>query len=119
MSNRLFIGNLPWSATEEELLEFFGDRVTNVKIIADRESGRSRGFGFAEAESSEAARVVISEFNGRVFMGRDLRINEAEERKPSGGGGSRSGGYHGGAPSRDGNGGRRDRERGRRDNDRD
>jgi RNA recognition motif-containing protein len=119
VGNRLFVGNLSWNATEEELRNFLGDRVTNVKIITDRETGRSRGFAFAETVSDEAAQALVSEFNGQMFLGRDLRINEAEERRPSsgGGGGYRSGGggYHSGGPPRDDGGGRRDRGRRRRD----
>lgn len=96
MGNRLFVGNLSWDATEDELRSFLGDSVTGVKIINDRETGRSRGFGFVEAtDDAEAARIA-SEFDGRLFMGRELRINEAHEREQrprSNGGGYRG---HGG-----------------------
>ena len=106
MGNRLFIGNLSWEATEDELRLFLGgDTVTSVKIISDRETGRSRGFGFVEMSDDDEAKRVITELDGRLFGGRELRINEAHEkeqrpRSSSGGGG---GGYQGrsGPPPRD------------------
>ena len=104
MGNRLFIGNLSWDATEDELCSFLGPSVTGVKIINDRETGRSRGFGFAEAIDDDSAAEVMAEFDGKAFRGRDLRINEAAERpQRSGGGRGRSsdgGGGH--RPTNDG-----------------
>jgi RNA recognition motif-containing protein len=105
MGNRLFVGNLSWEASEGELRSFLGDSVTGVKIINDRETGRSRGFGFVETESSDAAADIIAQFDGRDFMGRELRINEAHDRpqRSSGGyGGDRGGGR---PEHRDGGGG--------------
>lgn len=93
MAKRLFVGNLPWGATEEDLRSFLGESAVSVRIVTDRDTGRSRGFAFVEADSDEAAQEMMQQFNGAIFQGRDLRINEAHER-PSGGGG----GYRG--PSR-------------------
>lgn len=80
---KLFVGNLPFSATErevEELLEQHGE-VHSVKLITDRETGRPRGFGFVEMDA-EGADAAIAALDGTVFGGRNLRINEAMERKP-------------------------------------
>jgi RNA recognition motif-containing protein len=93
MGSKLFVGNLPWGATSEDLTAFFGEGVLSVKVIADRETGRSRGFAFIEAESEVEAKRIIDSFNGVDFQGRELRINEAEERQRSGGGGGGGRGY--------------------------
>ena len=92
MGNRLFVGNLSFDATTESLRAIFatvGD-VAEVAIITDRETGQSRGFGFVTMSSSDGARKAISELNGANLDGRQLRVNEAEERGPRrspGGGG--------------------------------
>ena len=101
MSKRLFIGNLAWSTTEETLraaLEEGGRTCANVRIIMDRETGRPRGFAFAEMETEEEAKATIEDMNGKELDGRPLRVNEAEERppRPGGGGGYGGGGYRGG-----------------------
>lgn len=83
---KIYVGNLPWTATEEEVREFFSEYgdVESIAIIVDRETGRSRGFGFVEMEDSEADRA-IEEANGQSLGGRSLRVNEAQERRrPSG-----------------------------------
>ncbi|MEJ2130696.1 MAG: RNA-binding protein [Gammaproteobacteria bacterium] len=83
---KIYVGNLPWTATEEDVREFFSEYgdVGSVAIIVDRETGRSRGFGFVEMEDSEADRA-IEEANGQSLGGRTLRVNEAQERRrPSG-----------------------------------
>ena len=80
MSPRIYLGNLPYRATEDELrqeLARFG-RVREVKIITD--GGRSKGFGFAEFETSEEAAEAISAMDGQAFQGRNLKVNEAKER---------------------------------------
>ena len=85
---RIYVGNLSWGSTEEDISQFFsawGD-VTSVAIIVDRETGRSRGFGFVEMSDSDGARA-IAEGNGKPLDGRPLRINEAQERQRGGGGG--------------------------------
>ena len=79
---RIYVGNLPWSSTEADLREFFGSygNVHSVDIITDRETGRSRGFGFVEMDDAEAQRA-ISEADGKELAGRPLRVNEAQERR--------------------------------------
>ena len=81
MSKNIYVGNLPWKTTEEEIKELFNKfgEVLSVKIIKDRETGRPRGFGFVDMENADAA---ISELNGKDFGGRALRVNEARERAP-------------------------------------
>jgi RNA recognition motif-containing protein len=99
----IFVGSLPFKIEEadlKELFEAFGE-VTSVKIINDRESGRSKGFGFVEMADDEAANKAIAELNGSEVAGRNIVVNQAEDKKPRdnnrgfGGGGSR-GGYSGG-----------------------
>ena len=79
----IFVGNLPFSASEEEVGELFTPfgEVQAVRLITDRETGRPRGFGFVEMEQ-EDAQAAIEALNGTEMGGRTLRINEAEERKP-------------------------------------
>ena len=79
----IYVGNLPFSATEEEIRNLFSSygTVHAVKLVADRETGRPRGFGFVEMEDSAAA-SAISALNGKDMGGRSLRINEAREREP-------------------------------------
>lgn len=81
---KIYVGNLPWSATEEELRQWFSEygQVESVAIVLDRETGRSRGFGFVEMGDDDADRA-ISEGNGKPMSGRPLRINEALERSRS------------------------------------
>ena len=81
MSKKIYVGNLPFEATEEGVRELFAQygEVTSVNIIADRETGRPRGFGFVEMEDADKA---ISELNDKDFGGRNLRVNEARERAP-------------------------------------
>lgn len=88
----IYVGNLPFSATEDEVRDLFaayGD-VQEVRLMSDRETGRPRGFGFVKMNASEAD-AAIRALDGKDFGGRNLRINEAEERKPrpprNGGGG--------------------------------
>ena len=78
---KLYVGNLPWSATEDELRDLFAafGNVESVRIITDRETGRSRGFGFVEMDDPGADRAV-EEANGQSLGGRPLRVNEAQER---------------------------------------
>ncbi len=85
---KIYVGNLPWSATEAELRELFSSvgSVHSAAVITDRETGRSRGFGFIEMDDSDAERA-ISELNGREMDSRQLRVNEAQERQGRSAGG--------------------------------
>ena len=97
MGKRLYVGNLPYDATEAALLEVFGQdgrKVEKVHIVLDRETGRPRGFAFVEMATDEQARAAMQALDGKDFRGRMMRINEAEDRRP---GGPRPGGP-GGAP---------------------
>jgi RNA recognition motif-containing protein len=99
MAARLFVGNLPFTTTENDLQDHFGQAgaVAGVNIMQDRATGRSRGFAFVEMGSQEDATKAISMFHGKDFQGRALTVNEArprEERPPMGGGGG-GGGYRG------------------------
>lgn len=95
MSAKLYVGNLPWSVTEEDLKSHFASvvDVQSATIITDRETGKSRGFGFVEVSDSQKA---IEAFNGQDFNGRRLTVNEARERPSRGGGGYGGGSYGGG-----------------------
>lgn len=101
MGNRLYIGNLSYSATSDSLREAFSacGEVTDVHIVEDRDSGQSRGFGFVTMGSATEAAKAISMLDGSSLGGRALRVNEAEERQ-SGGGGARRGGGGGGGGGR-------------------
>ena len=90
MGNRLYVGNLPFSAEESAVKALFEQddrKVTEVKLITDRDTGRLRGFGFVEMENSEDAGKAISALNGYQLDGRALTVNEARERSEGGGGG--------------------------------
>ena len=90
MGNRIYVGNLPFSADESSVKSLFeqNDRsVTEVKLITDRDTGRPRGFGFVEMSNSEEAGKAITELNGYEMDGRELNVNEAKERNEGGGGG--------------------------------
>jgi RNA recognition motif-containing protein len=89
------VGNLPFSANEEDVRELFAQNnrtVNEVSLITDRDTGRPRGFGFVEMGSQEDAEAAIQELNGYQMEGRALTVNEARERSTSGGGGRRGGG---------------------------
>lgn len=83
---KLYVGNLPWSTTEDDLRDLFSEvgETDSVAVITDRETGRSRGFGFVEM-SDDDARNAIARFDGKDFQGRTLRINEAQNRRGGGG----------------------------------
>ena len=85
MSVKLYVGNPSFSTTEEELREVFEKHGTlvSVKVITDRESGRSRGFGFVEYEDANSATEAQNSLNGQQLGGRDLRVNEAHEKHDS------------------------------------
>ena len=83
MSKSIYVGNLPWAATEEQVKELFASygNVLSVKLVSDRETGRARGFGFVEMEDAEAD-SAIEALDNTSFGGRTLRINEAKPRAP-------------------------------------
>lgn len=93
MGNRLYVGNLSFHATTDSLRAAFAERgeVTDVHVVMDRETGRSRGFAFVTMGSDHEAQSAISSMNGALLDGRPLRVNEAEERpqRSGGGGGDR------------------------------
>lgn len=98
MSMKLYVGNLAFQTTSEDLQQLFGQAgtVESASIIEDRETGRSRGFGFVEMSTSEEGNAVIQQFNGHEVGGRALNVNEAKPREDRGG--SR-GGFGGGRNS--------------------
>jgi len=103
---KIYVGNLPFSATEDEIKELFGQHGTvhSVALINDRETGRPRGFGFIEVDD-EALSAMIQNLDGQEMDGRALRVNEAQDRPRGGGGGG--GGYGGGRGGGGGGGGGR------------
>ena len=108
MATKLYVGNLSFRTTSEDLREAFSSAgtVESATVIEDRDTGRSRGFGFVEMATPEEAATAIEQFNGKEFGGRNLTVNEAKPRADRGGGGR--GGYGGGG-GRGGYGGDRDR----------
>jgi len=97
MSTKLYVGNLSFNTSISDLEKMFGESgtVQSANIIEDRETGRSRGFGFVEMSSKEEAQAAIAAFDGKEIDGRNLKVNEAkpQERRSNGGG---NGGYGGG-----------------------
>ena len=93
---KIYVGNLPFSATDSEVRELFGQHgtVESVSLITDRDTGRPRGFGFVEMASADAARAMQA-LNGHDVDGRALKVNEAQERTGGGGGGGGGGGSRG------------------------
>ena len=104
MGTKLYVGNLSFRTTSEELKEAFGavGTVESASVIEDRDTGRSRGFAFVEMATAEEAAAAIEQFNGKEFGGRNLTVNEAKPRADRGG---RGGGYGGGRGDYGGGGG--------------
>src|SRR5262245_40070857 len=98
MGKKIFVGNLPFSATSDDLQALFSEAGTCVSasVITDPDTGRSRGFGFVEMASSDEAQAAIETLNGRDFQGRTLNVSEARERAGGGGGGGGGRGPRGG-----------------------
>ncbi len=95
---KLFVGSLAWATSDDGLraaFESFGE-VTEAKVITDRETGRSRGFGFVTFEDGESGQKAMEEMDGVDLDGRTIRVSEAHERRPRGGGGGGRGGGGGG-----------------------
>jgi cold-inducible RNA-binding protein len=106
MGNRLFIGGLSWDTDDNGLrsaFEGFGE-LDDVKVITDRDTGRSRGFGFVTFANPDDARKAMEEMDGKQLDGRTIKVNEAQERQGGGGGGG-GGGRGGGGGGRGGGGG--------------
>jgi RNA recognition motif-containing protein len=100
MAKNIYVGNLVWDASQDDLLTLFQEfgPVQRAQVMVDRETGRSRGFGFVEMENDGDAQKAIDELNGKPFKGRPLTVNEARprEERPRGGGGGYGGGRGGG-----------------------
>jgi RNA recognition motif-containing protein len=107
MSSKIYVGGLPYSVTEGQLQEIFAvhGTVESVRVISDKLTGRSRGFGFVEMSSSSEAQKAIDALNGTELEGRTLTVNEARPQQPRSGGGG-GGGGRGGFGGRGGGGGR-------------
>ena len=119
MSTKLYVGNLAFGVTSDDLHEHFAQAgtVESAKVVEDRDTGRSRGFGFVEMSSAEEAQAAVEQFNGQDLDGRSLVVNEARPREEGGGGGGGGGrggrggggggrgGYGGGGGGRGGGGG--------------
>jgi RNA recognition motif-containing protein len=110
MATKLYVGNLPFNTTENELQELFSQAgaVQEVMLMQDKFTGKSRGFAFVTMGSDQDAQKAIAEINGKTVEGRALTVNEArprEPRPPGGGGGGYGGGGGGGDRRRDGGGG--------------
>ena len=103
MGTKLYVGNLSFRVTSEDLHEHFAQagNVESANVVQDRETGRSRGFGFVEMASDEEANNAIAQFNGTEYDGRNMVVNEARPREGGGGGGRGGrGGYGGGGGGR-------------------
>ena len=123
MAMKLYVGNLSFQTSSDDLQQLFAQvgTVESASVVEDRETGRSRGFGFVEMASKEEGQAAIEQFNGKDLNGRNLTVNEAKPREDRGGGGGRGGfggnrgggggyggnrgGGGGGRPSRDSGGG--------------
>lgn len=117
MAKNIYVGNLAWESTADDLLALFQEHgtVARAQVITDRETGRSRGFGFVEMDNDDEAMKAIDALNGSTWNGRPLTVNEARPRSEGGGGGG-GGGYGGGGGGGRGGygGGGRSGDRGRR-----
>ncbi len=98
MASKLFVGSLAYAVTDDTLEEFFkqAGNVVSAKVIIDRDTGRSKGFGFVEMETDDEAKAAIDQLNGKELEGREIAVNEARPQQPrenrsyGGGGGGRS-----------------------------
>src|SRR5215472_8046606 len=103
MGSKIYVGGLPYSATEQQLSDLFGQHggVASARIITDKFTGQSRGFGFVEMASDQEAQAAITALNGAEMGGRTLTVNEARPQEPRNGGRSGFGGRSGGGGKRD------------------
>ena len=120
MGKKLYCGNLSYNTTNSDLEQMFTEygQVKSAEVIMDRDTGRSKGFGFVEMGTDEEAQAAVSALNGQMHSGRALTVNEARPREERGGGGGGRGGFGGrggggGGGGRGGYGGGGDRDRGR------
>ncbi len=102
MAKKLYVGNIPFDTTEDDLRSLFEQHgsVESINVITDRETGRPRGFAFVEMDESTAADAAMQALDGRDMGGRSLRVNEANERRGGGGGGGGRGRQGGGGRGR-------------------
>ncbi len=109
MGKKLYVGNLPYGVTDSDLQQLFGAHgtVQSAQVIMDRDTGRSKGFGFVEMSTDAEAQAAIAELNGKEVEGRALTVNEARPKTEGGGGGGRGYGGGGGGRGYGGGGGRR------------
>ena len=107
MAKNIYVGNLVWECTADDLLSLFQEhgQVARAQVITDRETGKSRGFGFVEMDNDAEADAAIESLDGNDHEGRRLTVNEARPRTPGGGGGPRGGGGYGGGGGGYGGGG--------------
>jgi RNA recognition motif-containing protein len=100
MAKKLFVGGLSWDTTDDGLRQAFASHgeITEAKVITDRDTGRSRGFGFVTFTQDEDAKKAISQMDGTSLDGKTIKVNEAQEKSPRGGGRS-GGGFGGGSGS--------------------
>ena len=111
MGKKLYVGNLSYSVSDDSLQQHFSEfgGISSAKVMMDRDSGRSKGFGFVEMSSDAEAQAAIRGMNGKSIDGRDMVVNEARPMEPrtggGGGGGRREGGYGGGGGGGGGYGG--------------
>jgi RNA recognition motif-containing protein len=106
MAKKLFVGGLSWDTTDDGLRQAFAPygEISEAKVITDRATGRSRGFGFVTFSQDESAKTAISKMDGTNLDGKTIKVNEAQEKAPRSGGGRPGGGFGGGG--RGGGGGR-------------
>ena len=116
MAKNIYVGNLTWECTADDLLALFQEHgsVSRAQVITDRETGRSRGFGFVEMDNDAEAQKAIEALNGADYQGRPLTVNEARPREERSGGGGQRGGGFGGAGRGGYGGGHGGSDRGRR-----
>lgn len=102
MSTKLYVGNLDFGTTNQDLSDLFAQHgtVESANVVEDRETGRSRGFGFVEMSSKAEGETAIAELDGKDHNGRSLKVNEAKPREDRGGRGGGGGGYGGGGGGR-------------------
>ena len=98
MAKKLFVGGLSWDTTDDGLRQAFASygEITEAKVITDRDTGRSRGFGFVTFAQDEDAKTAMSKMDGTSLDGKNIKVNEAQEKSPRGGGGRSGGGGFGG-----------------------